>query len=235
MFAVARETEFDEESSRSSRAACYTTTNEITAETTVYHYTNAEGAAAIARRGVIRASGPAGAFGPGVYATSKSPTHYSQSHILENNYGGGAFGASRSAHAEYVVPAKVPKRGPNAPKTVSGPGVGPRDIKIISEKNHKLSTTDIARIQPFEEYLQNAWKYGAQDTILEVGQAGVTGAVIGGTVSGAYALADWNGGKIDAKEASKRVAKGAGNWMCRWRRSQTLGCWMPSSCKDIGF
>lgn len=70
----------------------YTATNEIMAETTVYHYTTAEGAAGIILDGEIWASGPAdAAFGPGVYGTDKAPTHYSQSHITENNYGGGNF------------------------------------------------------------------------------------------------------------------------------------------------
>jgi len=207
--APAKVTQPDE---RPSRAATYTTANEIVAVETLYHYTDGKGAAGIRASGEIWASGPAdAAFGPGVYGTGKAPTHYSKAQIIKNNYGGRAFGASRlPSHAEHVVPVKVPKTGPNAPKTV--PNVEPgRDIKIINDKIHKLSPTEIERIQPFEEYKQNAWKYAAQDTLLEVGKAGVTGAVIGGAVSGVYALADLNEGKIDANEASKRAAKGVGS------------------------
>ena len=68
-------------------------------------------------------------------------------------------------------------------------------IKIISEKNHKLSTSEMKRIQRFEEYQQNASNYAVHDTVLEVGKAGVLE------------------GKIDGKKGPTRVAKGAGSWM----------------------
>lgn len=138
------------------------------------------------------------------------------------------FGESRSGYADYVVPVKVPKRGPNAPK--AAPNVEPhRDIKIINEKNHKLSPAEIERIQPFEEYKQNAWKYAAQDTLLEVGKAGVTGAVIGGALSGAYAAADCFEGKIDATEGFTRVAKGAGSGLAAGAGTKLV----DAGCKAI--
>lgn len=223
----------DEESGPVPLPSFYTSTNEIMAETTVYHYTNEEGAAGIRKSGEIWTSGPAdAAFGPGVYGTGKAPTQNSQSHIIENNYGGGNFGESRSGHADHVVPVKVPKRGPNAPK--AAPDVEPhRDVKIISEKNHKLSPDEIERIQPFEEYKQNAGKYAAQDTLLEVGQAGVIGAAIGGGVSAAYAGADLVQGKIDANEAATRVAKGAGSGLAAGAGTKLVDAGCQAAAKTL--
>ena len=222
----------DEESSPAPSYYCYTAANEIAAEDTVYHYTNRAGAAAIKRHGVIRASGAAGtAFGPGVYGSGMSPSYYSKSQILENNYGSGGFGASRSSHADHVVPVRVSRRGPYAPKRAAT--VEPRDIKIISEENHKLSGTDIERIQPTEEYKQNAWKYTVEDTILEVGQAGVTGAAIGGAVSGAYALADLAQGKIDADEAATRVGKGAATGFVAGSGAKILDAACQAAAKEL--
>ena len=89
---------------------------------------------------------------------------------------------------------------------VLGQTVTSRIKIIISEKNHKLSTSEMKRIQRFEEYQQNASNYAVHDTVLEVGKAGVTGAL------------------LDGKKGPTRVAKGAGSGLWSGTKLVDAGC-----------
>ncbi|XP_031568000.1 uncharacterized protein LOC116302771 [Actinia tenebrosa] len=73
-----------------------------------YHYTNKEGATAIARCKKISASSVEArdaTYGRGVYFTSMDPRHFSKEEIRENNYGNSAAFPDRT---DYVVEVWMP-------------------------------------------------------------------------------------------------------------------------------
>ena len=123
---------------------------------------------------------------------------------MRNNYG--AVGA-RDFAADYVIEAKVPRRGSGAPKNKVVKGEQSRSLRILSEENYKLTGTE--RTGKFETMKKNARSYAVQDAVAEVASAAVVGAVVGAATSSLYAGADWASGKTSDGEAFKQVAAGA--------------------------